>query len=108
MTVNTTIVYHATPDATFDMNYYLTHHWPLVNKHWKSLGMQNWKVVEFKPGPDGSKPPYSVAAVITWADYEGVKKALDGEPGRIVMGDIKNFSNKEPLFWWGDIVGGSS
>ena len=86
------------------MTYYLNHHWPLVSKHWTSFGLKDWKVVQCSAGPDGSKP-YSVAAITTWESVDGIQKSLGGEAGKVVMGDVKNFSNKDPVFLMGDIVG---
>jgi uncharacterized protein (TIGR02118 family) len=80
---------------------------PLVDKNWKSYGLQDWKVVEFEAGADGKKP-YSVGAVLTWADDAGLKKALASEHGKTVLGDVPNFSNKDPVFLIGDVVGASS
>jgi uncharacterized protein (TIGR02118 family) len=95
-------------DATFDMSYYLKTHMPLVEKNWKQYGLQAWHVVQYGPGPDGSKPPYSVCAVLTWGSQEDIKKATASEEAKEVFGDVANFSNKGPTFIMGDVVGASS
>ncbi|KIX07748.1 uncharacterized protein Z518_02402 [Rhinocladiella mackenziei CBS 650.93] len=85
------------------MSHYQSKHMLLVKEKWSSHSLQDWKVVEFTPIPDGSKP-YSVACYLTWDSFDGLMSALAGEDGKIVMADVQNFSNKTPLFLMGDIV----
>lgn len=66
--------------------------------------MLDWKVIELKASADGSKP-YSVQAIITWKEEDSLTKALEGEAGKIVMGHVPNFSNKDPMFVVGNVVG---
>lgn len=106
MPVNATVLYPAEADATFDLSYYLNSHMPLVSKQWTSFGLQGWKVVQFEAGPDGSKP-YSIAALLTWDSLDGLKSALGSDAGKVVLGDVENFSNKGPIFLTGNIVGSS-
>lgn len=77
---------------------------PLVQKNWGPYGLTDWKIVEFAPGPDGSKP-YSVQAILTWKDEESLKNALAGGEAATVFGDVPNFSNQSPLFVAGKVVG---
>ncbi|KAJ9616479.1 hypothetical protein H2200_000198 [Cladophialophora chaetospira] len=106
LTLDFHLQYPAESDSTFDLKYYLSSHMPLVNKKWNEYGLKDWKIIEFQPGPDGSKP-YSIGAVLTWESADGVNKALSSDAGKEVLGDVPNFSNKSPLFLIGDIVGAS-
>ncbi|OAL29157.1 hypothetical protein AYO20_09310 [Fonsecaea nubica] len=106
MAVNATVLYPAEEGATFDMNYYLKTHMPLVSEKWGQYGLQGWKVIQFQAAPDGTKP-YSVGALLTWETADGLKKALSSQEAQTVFGDVPNFSNKSPLFIAGDIVGSS-
>ncbi|KAL2428768.1 hypothetical protein ABEF95_006923 [Exophiala dermatitidis] len=106
MPANATVLYPADADATFDMDYYLKTHMPLVSEKWGPYGLKDWKVVQFAAGPDGSKP-YSVMALLTWDSVESIAKALNSEAAGVVLGDVQNFSNKPPTFLTGDIVGAS-
>lgn len=48
------VSYYHGEGATFDMNYYLTVHMPLVQKHWGPHGLKSWTVVQFeKNDPSG-------------------------------------------------------
>ncbi|OAP56282.1 hypothetical protein AYL99_09461 [Fonsecaea erecta] len=106
MPVNATVLYPAEADATFDLNYYLKTHMPLVSENWGQYGLKGWQVIQFQPAPDGAKP-YSIGALLTWDDADGLKKALASKEAATVFGDVPNFSNKSPLFIAGDIVGSS-
>lgn len=107
MPVNCTILYESAPDAIFDMSYYLKTHMPLVAEKWGPYGLTGWSVLQFADGPDGSKPQYSVQATLTWENGEQVAKALGGKETEEVMEDVKNFSNKGPIFLVGNVVGSS-
>ncbi|EXJ83658.1 hypothetical protein A1O1_07282 [Capronia coronata CBS 617.96] len=106
MPANATVLYPAESDATFDMAYYLKTHMPLVYEKWAKYGLTGWEVIEFAPGPDGSKP-YSVAGVLHWESADNIGKAMGGEETAAVMEDVKNFSNKSPVFLIGNVVGTS-
>jgi uncharacterized protein (TIGR02118 family) len=106
MTVSCTVLYPNDADATFNMDYYLSSHMPLVGKHFGQHGLQSWSVTEFQPGPDGAKPPYSVQATLVFDKAEEVGKAIEAE-GSVVFGDVPNFSNKQPVFMMGPVKGES-
>lgn len=107
MPANSTVLYPASSDLTFDLDYYLKKHMPLAVKKWAKYGLKDWKVVQFAPGADGSQP-YSIGAILTWESADGIRKALTGEEAAEVMGDVKNYTNKNPVFLLGDVVGASS
>ena len=106
MVFNATVLYPQESDSKFDLSYYLKSHMPIVEKNWGHYGLKDWKIVEFAAGPDGSKP-YSIGAVLTWESEEGLQKALGGEEAKTVFGDVPNFSNKQPVFLSGNVVGSS-
>ncbi|KIY02323.1 uncharacterized protein Z520_02461 [Fonsecaea multimorphosa CBS 102226] len=106
MTVNATVLYPTEADATFDLDYYLKTHMPLVSKNWSKYGLKSWQVIQYQTAPDGSKP-YNIGALLTWESADGLKNALAGEEAATVFGDVPNFSNKSPIFIAGDIVGTS-
>lgn len=96
-----TVVYPS--GGKFDMDYYMSTHMPLVEKHWKSYGLKSWKVLKF-----GDDKPYSVQATLEWGSMADFEKAASGPEVSTVMGDIPNFSDKEPVLLPGEIVGTSS
>jgi uncharacterized protein (TIGR02118 family) len=106
MVFTATVLYPAEADLKFDLSYYMNNHIPLVVETWTPHGLKDWKVIEFIPGPDGSKP-YRIGAVLTWDSADSVKAALESDAGKIVLEDLPHFSNKTPLFLLGDVLGTS-
>lgn len=100
MPATVTVVYPQ--GAKFDMDYYLKTHMPLVQKRWSSYGLQSWKVLKF-----GDDTPYCVQATLEFDSMDSFQKAASGEEAKEVLGDIPNFSDKEPAIMPGEIVGTS-
>ena len=94
-----TIIYPSAPDATFDMDYYLSTHMPLVQKNWGPEGLRSWKIIKFP-----ASSPYSVQATLEWPDIQTFQAAAGGESAKVVLGDVKNFSNKSPVIMGGEVV----
>ena len=88
--------------AKFNMDYYMSTHMPLVAKHWNSYGLQSWKVLKF-----GDDSPYCVQATLEWDSLDSFNKAASSDSASEVLGDIKNFSDKDPVLMPGEIVGTS-
>ena len=107
MVYNATVLYPNEDDATFDMDYYLKTHMPLVMDTWGTHGLKKWEVIKFAAGPDGGKPQFSVQAILSFENADSVKNALASEETAKVFGDVKNFSNKGPVFLSGDVTGTS-
>ncbi|KAF2166237.1 hypothetical protein M409DRAFT_55098 [Zasmidium cellare ATCC 36951] len=100
-TYTLTILYPA--GTTFNMPYYLSTHMPLAEKHWKPYGAQSWKVVQLP-----HDAPYCVQATVKWGSREEFLKALAGPEVEEIKGDVKNFSDREPIMLVGEVVGSSS
>lgn len=95
-----TVLYPA--DAKFDMDYYMSSHMPLVQKRWGPEGLTSWKVLKF--GDGASK---SVQATLEFESPAKFHAAAGGEHTAEIMGDVKNFSDKEPELMMGEVVGTS-
>jgi len=90
-----------TSDAKFDMDYYLSSHMPLVKKLWGSMGLKSWTVLKFPEGP------YSVQATLYFDSMDSFQKASQDETVKEILGDVKNFSDKDPLLMPANVVGQS-
>ena len=77
-------------------------HMPLVQKHWQQYGLNSWKVLKF-----GDDAPYCVQATLEFENMDAFGKAAKSEEASEVMGDIKNFSDKDPVLMPGEVVGTS-
>jgi uncharacterized protein (TIGR02118 family) len=85
---------------SFTQDYYLKTHMPLVESKWKQYGLKSWKVLQFP-----SDAPYSVQATLEWDSKEDFEKALGSEETKEVLGDVPNFSDKNPVLMPGDVKG---
>lgn len=88
--------------AKFNMDYYMATHMPLVQKRWSQYGLKSWKVLKF-----GEDTPYCVQATLEFDSIESFQTAASSEEAKEVLGDIPNFSDKEPVIMPGEIVGTS-
>lgn len=104
MPTTITVMYENTADATFNLDYYLAKHMPLVGEKFKPHGLKSWRVVKAAAGPTGDKPPYSIIATLEFDTVDQFKAAVAAEGGPI-FGDVPNFSNKSPVVVVGDVVG---
>ena len=75
---------------------------PLVESKWKSYGLKSWKVIQFK-----EDAPYCVQATLEWGSMDEFNKAASGPETPEVLGDVPNFSDKEPILMPGDVTGTS-
>ena len=102
MAASVTVLYPNVAEATFDMDYYLTKHMPMVMERFGTHGMSGWRVVRFA-GPPG-RTPFSVMATLDFGSTDGIKAALEAEGGP-VLADVPNFSNQAAVLMIGDAVG---
>lgn len=108
MTFKATVLYPNDEDATFNMEYYLSTHMPLVHDNWSQSGLQGWEVIKLSPGLDGSKPQYSVQATLIFNSADDFAKCAQSSSAAKIFGDIPNFSNKSPVIVGGDVIKASS
>ena len=104
MPIEVTVLYPNDEDATFNVDYYLSTHMPLVSDNWKDHGLRGWRVLQFQPGADGTKPAYSIQATLMFDGPEDLQKALSSPEASNVFGDVPNFSNKSPVFLAGPVL----
>ncbi|KAH7357148.1 hypothetical protein BKA65DRAFT_496269 [Rhexocercosporidium sp. MPI-PUGE-AT-0058] len=92
-------IYPKTSASTFNMDYYLNRHWPLVEELWGPQGLLSWSVAT------GDKDTnYHVQAIVFWESLGVIENLTNVDE---VMGDVKNFTDATPKKWVGAVVGGS-
>ncbi|RYN46677.1 hypothetical protein AA0118_g12488 [Alternaria tenuissima] len=104
MTITVTVLFPNTPDAKYDIDYYVNKHMPLIQTLWGRYGVKSWSATKFSNEVDGSPSLYAFGSVVVWEDHEEMKNAFSGPEAKEVMGDIVNFSNKEAVFLIGEVV----
>ncbi|KAF2759842.1 hypothetical protein EJ05DRAFT_484742 [Pseudovirgaria hyperparasitica] len=102
-TSQATVLYPNTDASTFDLEYYLKTHMPLVDEHWGPKGLKGWTITKYVTA-DGNEPKFSIAAVLTWESDAHALDALKSEAAKIVLGDIPKFSNVEPVVMLGSVI----
>ncbi|MBE3045513.1 EthD family reductase [Candidatus Bathyarchaeota archaeon] len=91
-----TALYPNTPDARYDVDYYINIHMPLVQQHWKQYGLLSWSVSSF--ASDATKPAlYSFMSIIHFESTDSIHAALASPERAVVMGDVEKFANTPPL-----------
>ncbi len=89
------VLYPNVDEATFDYDYYLAKHMPMVSERFTPFGLKGWRVLKGVGTPTGDKPMFSVIALLEFGTGEEFKAAVAAEGGP-VFGDIPNFSNMSP------------
>ncbi|MGC9270520.1 EthD family reductase [Acidiphilium sp.] len=98
-----TVLYPKTDVSTFDTDYYHANHMKMVQDLWGPMGLHSARVFHGTNGPDGSAPSFAVIAVLEFESMAafGAAAAAHGGP---IMGDIKNFTNVQPILQFNEIA----
>jgi uncharacterized protein (TIGR02118 family) len=105
MSASITVLFPNEPDAKYDIDYYKTHHMPLIEKLWGHFGITSWSVTTFTTGPDGSDPAFTFGSTVNWVSAGAIETAFAHESVQKIMQDVPNFSNKPGTFLFGNVSG---
>jgi uncharacterized protein (TIGR02118 family) len=92
------------PSARFDLKYYLDTHIPLVQSCWGQLGLKDVRVLRGKGGPGSDAAIYATVALLSFEHHDSFQEAVK-QHGKEVMGDIRNFTDAEPVMQFFEPVG---
>jgi uncharacterized protein (TIGR02118 family) len=95
-----TVMYPAGP--RFDLDYYVHTHTPLVRDRLSSMGLNDVKLLKGVGAPAGG-PTYQMTCVLTFESAESFQQAI-GAHGNEIMGDIKNFTDAQPVLQFNEPV----
>ncbi|KAF6808473.1 ethyl tert-butyl ether degradation [Colletotrichum sojae] len=104
MSITTTVLFRNEPDAKYDIDYYVKNHMPLVQSLWGKYGVTGWSVTRYTSGADGSAPEFSFGSIVTWESKDQIAAAFARPEAGQIMGDRLNFSNKKPIFLFGETI----
>lgn len=104
--VMVTVIYPREPDATFDFDYYVKHHLPLLMQRWGNAGLQKVEALRGVAGADGGSPPFLAQALLEFSSMQTFQAAIGGEHAPEIMGDINNFTNVQPIIQVNEPIGG--
>lgn len=96
------VAYPRTSSSTFNKDYYLSTHMPLVKKHWTKHGLRSYAVTDLSASDDA---PYTYIVVMDFESLEGFGAAAQDESIKEIMGDVDNFSNVKPVLLHGGVIG---
>jgi len=91
MSAIVTVIYPKTETSTFDLDYYMKTHMPLVQEKWSPHGLTNWTVAKLDESGG-----YSFQALLWFESVEAWGKAVAAD-GPTIMADVPNFSSEKPL-----------
>ncbi|KAH7407254.1 hypothetical protein BKA64DRAFT_705665 [Cadophora sp. MPI-SDFR-AT-0126] len=94
------IIYPKSSASSFNLDYYLKHHMPLVEKAWGPQGITSWSVSTGDKGAD-----YHVQTLVFWKSMEAIEEMTEVAA---ILEDVKNFTDATPTQWMGRIVGSSA
>ena len=105
--IQVTVLYPNVADATFDLDYYMKSHMPMVAEQFKPYNFKGYSVLKLVGTPAPDQPsPFNIQATLNFSKVEDFQNALKAT-GEKVMGDVPNFSNKGPTLMIGEFVGAS-
>ncbi len=90
-------IYPKSAASSFNKEYYLTQHGPLIEKLWGSQGLISVTVVEGDKDAD-----YHVQAITVWKSLEAFENLKQVEP---VLDDVKNFTDGAAKRLVGTVIG---
>lgn len=103
MVYNSTVLYPNDEDATFDLEYYVNTHMPIVQRCWGKHGLISYQLINYDQSFDGSKR-YNLGAILTWESAESIKTAVASPDAKEVFADVQNFTNRRAHFLVGTFV----
>jgi uncharacterized protein (TIGR02118 family) len=96
MTVKIHICYENTPSSTFDEDYFLNKHIPLVTSAFTPHGLSSIEVKILQPGLQGEEPPYKAITELAFENRQTLESCLKAA-GREVTMDVKNYTDIRPV-----------
>lgn len=87
------VIYPLSAASSFNMEYYLNSHVPMVKKRWGPQGLQSCVVTT------GAKDAgYHVQTTLIWENMASLENVKDAD---VVREDVKNFTDVPPYRWVG-------
>jgi uncharacterized protein (TIGR02118 family) len=70
---------------------------PLAGRLWADAGLVGGEALLGKTTTDGSDAPYFAIGIIHFESADALRAALTGEHASEVIGDIRNFTDVQPI-----------
>jgi uncharacterized protein (TIGR02118 family) len=89
-------MYHVAAGQTFDLDYYLKTHMPMVGRLWGPAGMKSSQVLQGVGTPNGADVAQNIIALLDFESLDAFKAAARAH-GKEVLGDVPNFTDAEAV-----------
>jgi uncharacterized protein (TIGR02118 family) len=99
-----TVMYPAGAQTSFDVDYYLQKHMPLVRERWTPHGLKSAQALRGLAKADGSPADYQVMALLTFGSLEDFRAAGKAH-GAEIFADIPKFTNTQAVVQINEILG---
>jgi uncharacterized protein (TIGR02118 family) len=104
MATTVTVLYETVEGSTFDLDYYLARHMPMVDEKFKPFGLRSWRVLKGVGSPGGGEAKFGIMATLEFDTVKQFEEAASAE-GAPVFGDVPNFTNITPVVVISEVVG---
>lgn len=95
--IKLSVLYPRSSESTFDMDYFMKVHVPLVKERLTPLGLQHIDVEEGLAGPTPDVPPaYALIGSLNFETLDQLQQALNEHSAELIA-DIPNFTNVQPI-----------
>jgi len=91
------VVYPRQAGANFDYDYYQNKHLPLATQRWANAGLTGGEALLGQASLEGSDAPFFAIGIIHFESADALHAALNGEHAAEVIGDIRNFTDVQPI-----------
>ena len=99
-----TITYPASPDATFDFDYFRSTHLPEVGRAFGPFGLGYASVLRGEQSLDGNEPAYFATTILSFREEQGARDAVASEGARALLDDVANFTSVTPVMQFNTAV----
>ena len=93
--IRVNVMYPKQDGGSFDYDYYLNTHMPLVGERWSGV-VRSMEVYRGLSGAGGADEPYVTIASLKFDSVEALQQAMD-DHGPEIMADVPNFTNIDPV-----------
>lgn len=97
------VMYPSASENSFDLDYYLKTHIPLVQARWREFGLSNVQVLKGAAAGNGGPPLYQAIALLTFGSVQEFQQAGKVH-GKEIFADIPKFTNAQPVVQISDVL----
>jgi uncharacterized protein (TIGR02118 family) len=98
-----TVMYPLTPGTSFDMDYYINSHLPLVRRLFEPMGQREMRLFKGLSNGGPGEPTFGVIAELFFDDMDALLAALTAH-GAETQADIPNFTDSTAVIQISEMV----